>query len=644
MSRVVRPALALVLALSPARAVAQTTPDWIDAFPSATAVALAAFEELKVTAARKNFDNTRDDDAIAINLAGTFVTLREIMYLKRQREPLMSPARRAKLDRLIASYQEAELTIGRGAAGRRGYITARPPAGLDCKDLQCYNRWFLMHLNASTSRAEYRERILNRLFPCGTLAAELDTIRQNSAGRLPYLHSPSVTGKLEAGVTAGQAPAGCGTYGGDANNNGFCDNWESGFADARGKKAEGPEPCGTLTLVTATTPNAQAIEVEYTVDSAWTARDVVFRVYRSARNEPDGAKPVVEQTLRIPAGPATTPKTLRIVESVNLAPDPNKPYVIVVADQSRHESSAWFQKHLVGVLVHGYTFRKAYEVAKYLNAGAGLQMADWLFQNEDVEPWQALLESTLEAACYSPATFAFNWRHASIQAVSTELARQARARLYPRIVSTVTELVRAHTGDVVDLHLIGHSRGAVMVSQALLAAAAAPNATLRGGYIIATLLDPHPANNTFGVQEDYAPANPLSNTVYHSYREFQDSARDPAIQLPAGAGIREVAVFFQKNTVGQFLANPPLTGNGWDSVADYASAFWLWGWSGDNIQIINRSGVPIASRRLAEFPDGELVTHGAVVQYFANHYTPSDPLLRMSPDRGNCPPIHRVRP
>ena len=152
--------------------------DWIDALPSRTAVAQAAFEELQVTAARKNFDNTRDDDAIAINLAGTYVTLREIIYLKRRKELGMSPVRRAKLDRIVASYLEAELTIGRAAAGRRGYITARPPSGLDCKDITCYRRWFELHLNASTSRAEYRQRILNRLFPCGDLAAELDDLRQ----------------------------------------------------------------------------------------------------------------------------------------------------------------------------------------------------------------------------------------------------------------------------------------------------------------------------------------------------------------------------------------------------------------------------------------------------------------------------------
>jgi hypothetical protein len=31
-------------------------------------------------------------------------------------------------------------------------------------------------------------------------------------------------------------------------------------------------------------------------------------------------------------------------------------------------------------------------------------MADWLFIDAEVEPWQAELEGRLEAACYSPET------------------------------------------------------------------------------------------------------------------------------------------------------------------------------------------------------------------------------------------------
>jgi hypothetical protein len=200
-----------------------------------------------------------------------------------------------------------------------------------------------------------------------------------------------------------------------------------------------------------------------------------------------------------------------------------------------------------------------------------------------------------------------------------------------------------HPGDVVDWHLIGHSRGTVMISQALLAAAAAKDTTLRRGWNILTLLDPHPANNALGVMEDYAPANPLSNTAYNSYREFQERAKDPAIELPAGVGIRGVDVLFQKSTVDQILADPPSTGDLWDTAVDYTFAFWLWGWSGDNIRIINHSGVRIASRRLEKFANGVVVTHGGVVHWFANQYPPANPSANMSPERGNCPLIPRVQ-
>src|SRR5262245_10834126 len=121
---------ALMILLVPLASLAQTPsppPDWIDEFPSVTEVAHAAFEEMKVTATRKGFDNTSDDDAIAINLAGTFVVLRQIMLLKYNEEPRMAKDREEKLKKLVASYLEAELTIGRGWAGRRGYITGAPP-------------------------------------------------------------------------------------------------------------------------------------------------------------------------------------------------------------------------------------------------------------------------------------------------------------------------------------------------------------------------------------------------------------------------------------------------------------------------------------------------------------------------------------
>ena len=95
---------------------------------------------------------------------------------------------------------------------------------MGCSDEACYRRWFLLHLNASSGRAEYRQRVLNRLFPCGTLAKELNDLRQRHATTVPYMPSPATTLRMEREVV-GVGPAGCAAYGGDSRQKGLCDGW-----------------------------------------------------------------------------------------------------------------------------------------------------------------------------------------------------------------------------------------------------------------------------------------------------------------------------------------------------------------------------------------------------------------------------------
>lgn len=76
---------AALFAVLPASASAQR--EWIDEFPTVTMVAHAAWEELAVTSARGGVDTTRDDDAIAINLVGSFIVLRQILALKHAAGP-----------------------------------------------------------------------------------------------------------------------------------------------------------------------------------------------------------------------------------------------------------------------------------------------------------------------------------------------------------------------------------------------------------------------------------------------------------------------------------------------------------------------------------------------------------------------------
>lgn len=206
---------------------ARAASDWIDELPKVTTVAHAVTEQLKVDTANWNFDMRGtalkdDDDLFAVYMVGTFVHLRKIILFKYQEEKSLSPERIAKLKSVVAAYLEAELFIGQGVGpGRRGYLTTAQK----CRDIACYRRWFKTGYSNVYISASYRERILSRLF-CGDRAAELDRLAQSYAGRTPYLPSPAETSTIDPEV-AGVAPAGCSVYGGDANRNGLCDDWEN---------------------------------------------------------------------------------------------------------------------------------------------------------------------------------------------------------------------------------------------------------------------------------------------------------------------------------------------------------------------------------------------------------------------------------
>ena len=274
--------IALLLALmAPLSALADD--EWIDRFPGVTEVAQAAFDEIGVTAEKqKNPGLTTDDDAIAVNLAGTFVALRQILALEHDAGPRLSSDGEARFVALVASYQQAELTIGQGWSGRHGYITRAAPTGMGCADEECYRRWFLMHLNASSGRAEYRHRLLERLFACGTLAKELDDLRQAHASSMPYFPSPAVTLSVDPQAAA-LSPSGCSAYGGDANQNGLCDDWElvpeptATGAPGKRRSAVGCE----IALERVRYASGGGLEVSITPGTAKAGSTVRFRVVRS---------------------------------------------------------------------------------------------------------------------------------------------------------------------------------------------------------------------------------------------------------------------------------------------------------------------------------------------------------------------------
>jgi hypothetical protein len=238
---------------------ARAADDWIDELPTVTAVGHAVAEQLKVDTADWRFDMRGiafkdDDDLFAVYMVGTLVLLRQIILYKYQEdedlwteeelsaEKPSSPereaarkARQAKLKSIVAAYLEAELLVGKGVGKRRGYLTTAQK----CSDNDCYRRWFKIGIG-NVRNASYRGRVLPRLF-CRDRAAELDRLAQSNAPRAPYLPSPAETDSIEPELAC-IAPKGCLTYGGDANHNWLCEDWENPRKTPLSKASASPCP------------------------------------------------------------------------------------------------------------------------------------------------------------------------------------------------------------------------------------------------------------------------------------------------------------------------------------------------------------------------------------------------------------------
>jgi hypothetical protein len=101
---------------------------------------------------------------------------------------------------------------------------------------------------------------------------------------------------------------------------------------------------------------------------------------------------------------------------------------------------------------------------------------------------------------------------------------------------------------VVDINFIGHSRGAVVISEVLQDLNGTNDPALRGGYMEMTLLDPHPANLSFSkISWDLflAPANEVAALVV----VFEILALDPQVVVPPN--VMQTQLFDEQTPAGQ---------------------------------------------------------------------------------------------
>jgi hypothetical protein len=207
----------------------------------------------------------------------------------------------------------------------------------------------------------------------------------------------------------------------------------------------------------------------------------------------------------------------------------------------------------------------------------------------------------------------FHWEKTS-NVANPALILAAGRRMANAVIAKAKSL-NLGKNDVVDVHFIGHSRGSVVISQALINIQNTPNlfAPLKAGYMIMTMLDPHPANNqkVNGAQigdYDYAiSATGLAGSV--GVTDFQADAHDPNVLVPFI--VQQADDYWQHSPVG----SPFPAGTDEPDIN-------LWGEA--PAQIYVRPTLPIKSIDLTYDPTsatpktfkGKAIGHSEVVDYY----------------------------
>ena len=303
-----------------------------------------------------------------------------------------------------------------------------------------------------------------------------------------------------------------------------------------------------VTLTKATTPDARTIAVTYAVTGA-SPNSIHFDLYRSATSNAT-TNAILSTDDTNPADLTLGEHTVSFTPNAGLPPNTALPYVVAVATCNGQKSTAYFRKFLIGVIAHGYD--------------------RWAFANTlssvsvvSVPPWETAMARTLQSIDRYDDVLAFNWTQ-TCTLPRPDMATQAGHRLASEVLAK-TAIRTQHPGDVVDLHFIAHSRGAVVVTEAI-KDLAKQDPLLAGSFVEVTLLDPHPASNCFAA--NCAPINnpdspwasfakdsrnqltPAAQIARTRVARFQQAAADPPVTIPPG--IKKVEVWFQHTQASCF--------------------------------------------------------------------------------------------
>ncbi|HEY7327367.1 MAG TPA: hypothetical protein VH592_07005 [Gemmataceae bacterium] len=367
-----------------------------------------------------------------------------------------------------------------------------------------------------------------------------------------------------------------------------------------------PSSTPSIDLTYATTTDSRTITMNYTVNNgSLVGHDVSLSIYRSsAYDSLTGAQLIGTVTIPgfdktdLSAGTHTGVKVALTAPNgqpvTSLTPNTALPFIVVVANSDG--SSASFETHVLGVIVHGSEFDP---IQILLN---------------QAPPWELQMAAALQAIDGYEAVIPFNWIRLCI--IPSPLAVQmASNMLYQQVVAQADQLASQHPGDVVDINFIGDSRGTVVVSQVLQALNGTTDPALQGGFMQMTLLDPHPANRMDDLFR-WIPSLSQANDLALLGFLIDYLSQDPQIVVPPN--VDRVLDFDEQTPPGQsgFL-------NGFLATHDPTQLlefmFSLWGEQAASI--IDQSDVAIEQTNLTNvfLPGLGLIGHAEVPLWYMNY-------------------------
>ena len=288
-----------------------------------------------------------------------------------------------------------------------------------------------------------------------------------------------------------------------------------------------------VALTAASTDDSRTVQVQFEARNlaASLPFDVDVALVRSADDQYDPAEDVrVAEAVVTFYGDGSGSFAIEVPGG--LGPNPSRPFVLAVADpdgqvaeSDESDNVVGFRKYIIGVVTHG-----------------GIQ-------NRSKPPaWSVILADGLREIGYD-AVINYVW-------AAESRTPRAAAKQGPRLANILLTTSQLFPFDApVDLHLIGHSQGAVVNSQALISLERGSTPQLQAGYIRDTMLDPHAANN--GAPGQYSVTEGFGGWVQGlATSAYQWLAADPMVIVPEN--VDEAQVYYQHTPV-------TLDGNDWNT-------------------------------------------------------------------------------